>query len=126
MQSVFEKYADMEISEEETEVLLSNVVDEDGEVYPAYQVGWEIGSVIAAHYQVGVVSSKIRANSDTGGHTGNLVPVFAAGTGSEKFNGVMDNTEIVELIAEADKPFHGPPPGKENGHGKGNGKGKGQ
>jgi alkaline phosphatase len=30
----------------------------------------------------------------TGSHTGEPVPVYAIGKGSEKFNGRMDNTEI--------------------------------
>jgi alkaline phosphatase len=36
----------------------------------------------------------------TGGHTGGAVPVFAIGTGSERFGGKMDNTEIPKRIEE--------------------------
>ncbi|MBP1970008.1 alkaline phosphatase [Virgibacillus natechei] len=43
---------------------------------------------------------EVRADSETGGHTGNMVPVFAEGVGSEKFNGTLDNTDIVQIIAE--------------------------
>ncbi|MED1601718.1 alkaline phosphatase [Alkalihalophilus marmarensis] len=42
----------------------------------------------------------IRAASATGGHTGNMVPVFASGVGAEQFNGVLDNTDISNIIAE--------------------------
>lgn len=37
----------------------------------------------------------------SGNHTGNPVPVFAIGAGSERFNGFHDNTELPGLIYEA-------------------------
>jgi len=37
----------------------------------------------------------------TEGHTAIMVPVFTAGAGSEKFNGVMENTEIFERMMRA-------------------------
>ena len=36
----------------------------------------------------------------TAGHTGEDVPLFAAGPGAERFRGSLDNTEIPERIAE--------------------------
>ena len=39
--------------------------------------------------------------SDTGGHDGTLVPVFAHGPGAQRFAGVLDNTEVPVRIAEA-------------------------
>ena len=38
---------------------------------------------------------------NTGGHTGDRVPVFAIGAGSEKFAGSIDNTDIPKRICEA-------------------------
>ncbi|MCP3026563.1 alkaline phosphatase [Halobacillus sp. A5] len=123
VKQVFQEYANIEISDAEVEEFLSHVQDSDGEVYPAYRVGWEVGSVIAAHYKVGALDTEIRAESGTGGHTGNMVPVFATGAGSEDFEGVMDNTDIVELIANSAKDNKGK--GPENSNGKGKEKGKG-
>lgn len=37
----------------------------------------------------------------SGGHSAGVVPVFAIGTGSELFNGKLDNTDIPRKIAEA-------------------------
>ena len=36
----------------------------------------------------------------TGSHTPLLVPIFAAGPGSEKFTGIMENTDIIKKIME--------------------------
>ncbi|UOR12540.1 alkaline phosphatase [Halobacillus amylolyticus] len=103
VKQVFKEYADIELSDEEVQEFLSNVKNNDGDVYAAYRVGWEIGSVIASHYHVGVVDTDTRAASSTGGHTGNMVPVFATGAGSDDFEGVLDNTEIMEKIANSAK-----------------------
>ncbi|WP_041606888.1 hypothetical protein [Halanaerobium praevalens] len=77
---------------------------DDGSLYYEYKVGWQIGSIIAAKNNVGVVSADIRAKSDTGGHTLNSVPVFAYGEGADAFNGMMQNTEFSQLLFEAMKP----------------------
>ncbi|MEN6416535.1 MAG: alkaline phosphatase [Armatimonadota bacterium] len=42
---------------------------------------------------------KLKAGWLWGGHTGNMVPIFAEGPGSELFAGVHDNTEIPRLFA---------------------------
>ena len=63
------------------------------------KVAWEIGD-IAQRNHVGVVSREVRRLSDTGGHTGNMVPVFAFGPGADKFEGVLDNIDIPRLILE--------------------------
>lgn len=39
----------------------------------------------------------------TGGHTATLIPVFAFGTGSEKFNGIYQNNEIFHKMMEVVK-----------------------
>lgn len=105
IQQVFKKYADLNLTTAEAKEFNSNVVNEDdGSLYYEYKVGWQIGSIIAAKNNVGVVSAEIRAKSDTGGHTLNSVPVFAYGKGADVFNGMMQNTEFSQLLFEAMKP----------------------
>ncbi len=36
----------------------------------------------------------------TGGHTGNFVPVFASGPGSEFFDGILDNTDVGKFLID--------------------------
>ncbi|MCM3587452.1 alkaline phosphatase [Mesobacillus maritimus] len=103
VKSVFKEYANIDLSDEDVAQFLQNIKDNEGTVYPQHKVGWEIGSVIAKRYKVGVIDREVRAESSTGGHTGNMVPVFATGVGSERFEGVLDNTDVSKLIAEAAK-----------------------
>ncbi|GGF14994.1 alkaline phosphatase [Halobacillus andaensis] len=123
VKQVFAEHADIDLSDADVDEFLTTIQDDDGEVYAEYRVGWEIGSIIADHYKVGAISSEIRAESGTGGHTGNMVPVFATGAGSEDFEGVMDNTDIIELIANSAKDNNGKGPENSNGNGKDKGKG---
>jgi len=44
---------------------------------------------------------KLKTGFTTGGHTGNMVPVFAYGPGSELFAGIYDNTEIFHKLMGA-------------------------
>ncbi|WP_254901754.1 alkaline phosphatase [Thalassobacillus devorans] len=125
VKQVFSEHANIDLTDEEVDEFLVNVRDNDGEVYAEYRVGWEIGSIIADYYKVGAVDTDIRAESDTGGHTGNMVPVFATGAGSEDFEGVMDNSDIINLIANPAKPDKEKGHGHENSNGKGHEKGKG-
>ena len=105
IQRVFKEYADISLTEAEAREFNSNIVNEDdGSLYYQYKVGWQIGSVIAEKYNVGVVSADVRAKSDTGGHTLNSVPIFAFGPGSENFNGMMQNTEFSDLLFESMRP----------------------
>ncbi|TDO85875.1 alkaline phosphatase [Halanaerobium saccharolyticum] len=105
IQKVFKKYADISLTEAEAREFNSNIVNEDdGSLYYQYKVGWQIGSVIAEKNNVGVVSAEVRAKSDTGGHTLNSVPIFAFGPETEKFNGMMQNTEFAEILFEAMRP----------------------
>ena len=39
----------------------------------------------------------------TGNHSGNPVPVFAVGVGSELISGMVDNTDLPRLILRAAK-----------------------
>lgn len=65
----------------------------------AYQVGYEIGSIIAARANVGSLLSSVRAIGDTGGHTANLVALYAFGPNAARFAGMRDNTEVAKIIA---------------------------
>ncbi|MCT8338744.1 alkaline phosphatase [Flavobacteriaceae bacterium TK19130] len=44
--------------------------------------------------------NKIKPSFSTGGHSSTLIPVFAAGPGSENFNGIYENTEIYHKIKQ--------------------------
>ncbi|MGM0420605.1 MAG: alkaline phosphatase [Bacillota bacterium] len=98
VKSVFEEYAGFSLTDEEVAVFNERVLDDDGNIKYSYLVGWEIGTFIAEEYQVGAVNSDIRANSSTGGHTLNSVPIFAYGEGAEEFNGMMQNTEFADIL----------------------------
>ncbi|MBU9721476.1 alkaline phosphatase [Bacillus alkalicola] len=103
IKEVFAEYANIDISDEEVREFQENVWDADdpeGRLILEHEVGWEIGSIIAYHYRAGVIDRQIREESDTGGHTGNMVPVFSIGVGAERFEGVLDNIEIPRMIAE--------------------------
>ncbi|MFO7815227.1 MAG: alkaline phosphatase [Halanaerobiales bacterium] len=104
IKNVFSEYADIELSDQEAKEFNESIVDNDGNMYYSYLIGWEIGSVIASEYGVGVVSSEIRADSSTGGHTLNSVPIFAYGPETDAFNDVLDNTEFHEVLFNAFKP----------------------
>lgn len=102
---VFKKYANIDLSKNEAKEFNSNIISEDdGSIYYQYKVGWQIGSIIAKKYNAGVVSADVRAKSDTGGHTLNSVPIFAFGPETEKFNGVIQNTEFAKILFDSMKP----------------------
>lgn len=65
-----------------------------------YQIGYEIGSIIAARAHVGCLTTEVRAIGGTGGHTANLVPIYAFGPSAGRFAGMQDNTQIPKTIAE--------------------------
>lgn len=97
IKSVFLEYANIELTDEEA-LDIQNTVSV--ELY-AYKAGWEIGSVIAKEYGVAAMDPELRAAGGTGGHTASWVPLFAHGAGSEIFKGVIDNTDIFDMIVEA-------------------------
>ena len=41
-----------------------------------------------------------RISLDTYGHTGEDVPLFAGGPGAERFQGVLDNTDIPKILRQ--------------------------
>ncbi|WP_353893247.1 alkaline phosphatase [Proteinivorax hydrogeniformans] len=114
VRQVFEEYANIRLSDEEIAEFQDNVWDGDdpeGRLHLEYLVGWEIGSIIAHHYNAGVIHRDIREKSkSTGGHTANTVPVFAYGVGAENFDGMLNNIEIPKMIVEiAGYEFNLPP-----------------
>ena len=47
-----------------------------------------------------MMSEKSGVGWTTFGHTGINVPIYAIGPGAEEFSGVIDNTEIPEILME--------------------------
>lgn len=99
IKEVFKKYAHIDLTDDEVVKFNSSILEKNGKLYPAHKIGWEIGSIIAEKYDVAVMSSAIRAKSKTGGHTGNMVPVFAYGPESHRFEGVLDNTDFPVILS---------------------------
>lgn len=100
IEAVFKEYANIDIKYDDAVRFNANSKTAKGDfVYP-HIIGWEIGSIIAEYYGVGVTSRTIRARSKTGGHTANMIPVFAYGPGAASFEGVLDNTQIPKMILE--------------------------
>ena len=104
VKSVFKEYADISLTDKEVARFNRLILDEEGNIKYSYLVGYEIGSIIANKYQAGLLNTEIRANSSTGGHTLNSVPIFAYGEGAEKFNGMMQNVEFSDLLFDSMKP----------------------
>jgi alkaline phosphatase len=104
IKNVFAEYADIEMTTQEAKEFNESIINNEGNMYYTYMIGWEIGSVIAKEYNAGVLTSEIRAKSSTGGHTLNSVPIFAYGPESEAFNDVLDNTEFYQVMHDAFKP----------------------
>lgn len=98
IKAVFKEYAGFEITDEQVSELNSHMVSSKGKLKYQYKLGWEIGSIIAAHYQAGVIDRSVREASSTGGHSSTMVPLFAAGPGSQYFEGVLNNTDVPKLI----------------------------
>jgi alkaline phosphatase len=48
-----------------------------------------------------MATGTLKGGFTTGGHTGVMVPVFAFGPGSEKFGGIIDNTDIFFKMVES-------------------------
>ncbi|RBP89435.1 alkaline phosphatase [Cytobacillus firmus] len=100
VKDVLKKYANIDLNEQEIKAFNDKLVTTDSQVYPQYIAAWEIGSLIAEKYHGGILTNKVRSLSSTGGHTGNMIPLFAYGNGSETFTGVMENTDIPKRIAQ--------------------------
>lgn len=101
VKAVFKKYANIDLTDEEVAAFNDRIVDkEENKMYYGYKIGWEIGRSIAEKYHAAAMSTGSRALSDTGGHTGNMVPLSAYGVGAERFEGVLDNTDVPEILRE--------------------------
>lgn len=100
IKQVFHQYANMTVTDEDTALFNSQINPKKGQVYPEQHVAWEIGNMIAKHNHAGVLNRTIEELSSTGGHTSNMIPVFAYGKGAETFHGVLDNTDIPKKLAE--------------------------
>lgn len=98
VKAVVKKYAGFELTDQQVAEFNRHVISDNGKTKYQYKVGWEIGSLTAEHYQVGVIDRAVRENSGTGRHSSNMVPLFAAGPGSKHFEGVMNNTDVTKLI----------------------------
>lgn len=96
----FRHYAGIPLTEDKVDEFNKRVLDKQGKVYGSKRIAWEVGSMIAEHCHAGSSGRNIRALSSTGGHTGNMVPIFAYGIGSEVFDGIMDNVDIPRKIAQ--------------------------
>ncbi|WP_026584302.1 alkaline phosphatase [Bacillus sp. J33] len=99
IKDVLKKYADIDLTDKEAEDFNSHLLNSDSKVYPQHLAAWEIGSIMAERHHGGILTNKVRSLSSTGGHTGNMIPLFAIGKGSEVFSGVLDNTDIPKKIA---------------------------
>jgi len=101
VKAIFNEYANIELTDEEVAAFNDRIVDkEENKMYYEYKIGWEVGSIIAEKYHAAVMSTGSRKLSDTGGHTGNMVPLFAYGVGAERFEGVLDNTDVPKILRE--------------------------
>ncbi|MEH6988892.1 alkaline phosphatase [Cytobacillus firmus] len=99
VKGVLKKYANIDLTQQEIEAFNGKLMNTDSKVYPQYLAAWEIGSLIAEKYHGGILTDTVRSLSSTGGHTGNMIPLFAYGNGSETFTGVLENTDIPKKIA---------------------------
>src|SRR6056297_3660858 len=104
IKNVFAEYANIDMTDQEAKEFNNSIINNEGNMYYTYMIGWEIGSVIAKEYNAGVLTSDVRAKSSTGGHTLNSVPIFAYGPESGAFNDVLDNTEFYEVMKNAFEP----------------------
>jgi len=100
VKEVLKTYANIDLTNEQVVEFNKNVLNPDGSLMLEYQIGQEVGSIIAAHYNAGLMSRDVRALSKTGGHSGNMVPVFAFGVGAERFEGVLNNTDIAHMLSD--------------------------
>lgn len=100
VRSVFKQYADIELSDAQIDQFNSRILTTAGTRVAPHIVGWEIGTIIAEHYQAGALNTQIRSLSGTGGHTAIMAPIFAYGVGAEAFNGVLENTDVPKMMAQ--------------------------
>lgn len=100
MKGIFKEYANIMLTDQDVERLKKRIHQTEKGIYPEQIIAWEIGNMLAEHFQVSTMSRDIRTKSrTTSGHSGNMVPVFAYGPSAELFEGVLQNTDIAKMIA---------------------------
>jgi alkaline phosphatase len=62
-----------------------------------YEAGRNLGRILAARNGISWIP---RVGQDTKGHTGEDVPLYAVGPGADRFQGVLDNTDIAVRLLE--------------------------
>ncbi|MCE4047085.1 alkaline phosphatase [Bacillus sp. Au-Bac7] len=98
---VFQTYAHITLTEEQLADFNKKIKKDNGKLYPEQKVGREIGGMIASHFHAGLMDRPTQQlSSTTGGHTGNMIALFAVGKGAEEFHGVIENTDIPKIIAK--------------------------
>ena len=99
IKKVFQQYAGITLSKEQLRSFQDSIQPKTDQVYPEQHIAWNIGNMIAKHYHAGITDREVQGLSSTGGHTSNMIVVFAYGIGAEQFHGIMDNTEIPRKMA---------------------------
>jgi alkaline phosphatase len=87
----FDQYAEEEVPRFTEEEVLAVRLEGD-----SYNAGRVLGQAIGE--RTGVTWLPRVDGFNTGGHTGEDVPIFAAGPGAEAFGGNLDNTDIPKII----------------------------
>lgn len=93
-------------------VLIDEVLDFDDAIGAALDFAQKDGHTlvfITADHETGgvtIIGGNIRAhtvklNFSSKGHTGDMLPVYALGTGAEKSTGIYDNTSFIEKFLES-------------------------
>lgn len=100
IRDVFYRFAGISLSDSEAQKLNTRLKSNSGKVYASKQTAWEIGSLIAEYMNAGILDRKVRAQSPTGGHTANMIPIFSFGPGAKRFEGVINNTDIPRNMAD--------------------------
>lgn len=79
-----------------------------GNVYDFARLDGETLVIVTADHETGGMSinygsslDSLNCNFSSGGHTGDLLPVFAFGPGAEEFMGIYENTAIFDKIVKA-------------------------
>ena len=91
--------------------IVSEVIDFDrtiGRVLDFAEADGNTLVVITADHETGgfaiedgsLIEREVICDFTTGGHSADMVPVFAFGPGAEKFGGIYDNTDIYKKMIE--------------------------
>ncbi|MFE8702516.1 alkaline phosphatase [Cytobacillus sp. FJAT-54145] len=99
VRQAFKNFAHIELTDQQIHSFNQDIIRARGKVYSAFQTEWHIGSTISNYYHGGAINLENRTLGNTGGHSANMVPVFAYGKGASIFNGVINNTDIPKNIA---------------------------